>query len=169
MFAGGCTRRAAEAVCGTAPLVSGQVFTLLAALVGKSLVVAQRDGPETRYRLLETIREYGEERLAETGETETLRDGHAEYFCQLALDLFGELYGAHQIEASRRLAAENPDRFSRIVVANTGLPTGDTPMPDVWWQNPRGDSSGAVPSRPCRLDDANPMHSADDRRRPRGV
>ena len=33
-----------------------------------------------------------------------------------------------------RLAAENPDRFSRIVVANTGLPTGDTPMPDVWWQ-----------------------------------
>ena len=32
-----------------------------------------------------------------------------------------------------RLAAEHPDRFSRIVVANTGLPTGDTPMPEIWW------------------------------------
>lgn len=33
-----------------------------------------------------------------------------------------------------RLAAEHPDRFARIVVANTGLPTGDIPMPEVWWQ-----------------------------------
>lgn len=33
-----------------------------------------------------------------------------------------------------RLAAEHPDRFSRIVVANTGLPTGDTPMPEIWWK-----------------------------------
>lgn len=33
-----------------------------------------------------------------------------------------------------RLAAEHPERFSRIVVANTGLPTGDIPMPDIWWQ-----------------------------------
>jgi haloalkane dehalogenase len=32
-----------------------------------------------------------------------------------------------------RLAAEHPDRFGRIVVANTGLPTGDLPMPEVWW------------------------------------
>jgi haloalkane dehalogenase len=32
-----------------------------------------------------------------------------------------------------RLAAEHPDRFSRIVVANTGLPTGDMPMPEIWW------------------------------------
>ena len=33
-----------------------------------------------------------------------------------------------------RLAAEHPDRFARIVVANTGLPTGDHPMPEVWWR-----------------------------------
>lgn len=33
-----------------------------------------------------------------------------------------------------RLAAEHPERFSRIVVANTGLPTGDIPMPDIWWR-----------------------------------
>jgi haloalkane dehalogenase len=33
-----------------------------------------------------------------------------------------------------RLAAEHPDRFARLVAANTGLPTGDQPMPEVWWQ-----------------------------------
>jgi haloalkane dehalogenase len=33
-----------------------------------------------------------------------------------------------------RLAAEHADRFARIVVANTGLPTGDIPMPKIWWQ-----------------------------------
>ncbi|MFZ0834446.1 MAG: haloalkane dehalogenase [Mycobacterium sp.] len=33
-----------------------------------------------------------------------------------------------------RLAAEHPDRFARIVVANTGLPTGDIPMPEIWWR-----------------------------------
>ncbi len=33
-----------------------------------------------------------------------------------------------------RLAAEHPERFARLVVANTGLPTGDFPMPEVWWQ-----------------------------------
>src|SRR3954451_13002506 len=33
-----------------------------------------------------------------------------------------------------RLVAEHPDRFAAVVAANTGLPTGDHPMPDVWWQ-----------------------------------
>jgi haloalkane dehalogenase len=33
-----------------------------------------------------------------------------------------------------RLAAEHPERFSRLVVANTGLPSGDVPMPDIWWR-----------------------------------
>src|ERR1700753_4125031 len=33
-----------------------------------------------------------------------------------------------------RLVAEHPDRFARVVAANTGLPTGDEPMPEVWWQ-----------------------------------
>src|SRR5690348_1122991 len=32
-----------------------------------------------------------------------------------------------------RLVAEHPDRFARVVAANTGLPTGDRPMPEVWW------------------------------------
>ena len=33
-----------------------------------------------------------------------------------------------------RLVAEHPDRFARVVAANTGLPTGDFDMPEIWWQ-----------------------------------
>jgi hypothetical protein len=90
------------------------VFGLLAALVEKSLVVAHRDAPETRYRLLETIREYGEERLAETGETELLRTTHAEYYCQLAHALNGELFGPRQVTAGRRLVAEQENLVAAV-------------------------------------------------------
>ena len=83
VFAGGCTRDAAEKVCAGEPIEADLVFELLAGLVARSLVVADRDRPETRYRLLETIREYGEERLAEHEETEILRARHAEYYTEL--------------------------------------------------------------------------------------
>jgi predicted ATPase/class 3 adenylate cyclase len=114
VFSGGCSRAAAEAVCGDAPLAPRKVFGLLAALVAKSLVIAQRDGPETRYRLLETIREYGEERLAATGETESLRTSHAEYYCQLAGGLHGDLFGPRQAIAGGRLVAEQENLLAAV-------------------------------------------------------
>jgi len=83
VFAGGCTLEAAEAVCGGEGIDTGAVFELLAALVARSLVVAEEHGPETRYRLLETIRQYGEERLEEAGEAERWRARHAGYYAGL--------------------------------------------------------------------------------------
>lgn len=83
VFAGGCTLEAAETVCGADGLDPDTVFELLASLVAKSLVVAEEHGPETRYRLLETIRQYGEERLGEAGETERWRARHADYYASL--------------------------------------------------------------------------------------
>ena len=50
---------------------------------GRSLVVAGEHGPQTRYRLLETIRQYGEQRLNETGQTERWRARHASYYASL--------------------------------------------------------------------------------------
>src|SRR5204862_1884436 len=73
VFAGGCTLEAAEAVCGGDGIDPDAVFDLLAALVARSLVVAEEHGPQTRYRLLETIRQYGEQRLNDAGETERWR------------------------------------------------------------------------------------------------
>ena len=80
VFAGGCTLEAAEAVCGGDGIDPDTVFGLLASLVTRSLVVTEEHGPETRYRLLETIREYAEERLAGTGETDRWQARHADYY-----------------------------------------------------------------------------------------
>jgi predicted ATPase len=88
VFAGGCTLEAAEAVCGGEGVDSGAVLELLASLVARSLVVAREHGLETRYRMLETIRQYGEERpdstralarsarvVSRIGSTEWIRNG----------------------------------------------------------------------------------------------
>jgi predicted ATPase len=125
VFSGGCTRAAAEAVCGAPPLTPGKVFGLLAALVAKSLVVAQRDAPETRYRLLETIREYGEQRLGDTGETDSLRTSHAEYYCQLAGGLQEDLFGPRQAIAGRRLVAEQENLLAAV---NHAIDTGNVDL-----------------------------------------
>jgi hypothetical protein len=125
VFAGGCTREAAEAVCGTDPLLGREVFDLLASLVGKSLVVAQRDQREARYRLLETIREYGEDRLADFGETDQLRQRHAQYYCQLELLLADRLEGPDQLEISRRLATE---RDNLLAAVNHAIDTADADL-----------------------------------------
>jgi predicted ATPase/class 3 adenylate cyclase len=68
VFVGGWTLEAAEAVCAGDGLDHDEVLDVLAQLVNKSLVVADREqGQETRYRLLETIRQYALERLVESG------------------------------------------------------------------------------------------------------
>jgi predicted ATPase/class 3 adenylate cyclase len=125
VFVGGCTRQAVEAVCAGDPLIRRKVFGLLTGLVGKSLVVAQREAPETRYRLLETIREYGEERLGDDLEAEPLRVAHAEYFCQLALDAFDRLYGRHQVEAGRQLDTE---RENLLAAVNYAIDAGNVDL-----------------------------------------
>jgi len=83
VFAGGATLEAVEAVCGGEGIDPNAVFELLASLVAKSLVVAEDKGPGTRYRLLETIRQYGEQRLDAAGETQRWRARHARYYADL--------------------------------------------------------------------------------------
>jgi predicted ATPase len=67
-------------LCGAGGVDPDAVFELLASLVARSPVVAEEHGPQTRYRLLETIRQYGEERLDQAGETERWRARHASYY-----------------------------------------------------------------------------------------
>jgi len=80
VFAGGATLEAAEAVCGGEGIDLDAVFELLAGLVARSLVVTEEHGPQTRYRLLETIRQYGEERLEAAGQGGQWRARHASYY-----------------------------------------------------------------------------------------
>jgi non-specific serine/threonine protein kinase len=94
VFAGGCTLEAAEAVCGD------DALDLLTRLVDKSLVLYEERHGEGRYRLLEMIREYGRERLAENGETDALRERQARFFLTLSETAERELQRA---EAGRWL------------------------------------------------------------------
>jgi predicted ATPase/DNA-binding CsgD family transcriptional regulator len=70
VFAGGFTREAAEAVCGA------DVLAGLRRLVDKSLVIADTRGEVTRYRMLETIRQYAAARLSASTESSDIRDRH---------------------------------------------------------------------------------------------
>jgi predicted ATPase/class 3 adenylate cyclase len=107
VFAGGCTLDAAEAVCGGDGIDRDVVFESLARLVAGSLVVAEDHGSQTRYRLLETIRQYGEERLGDAGEADTLRSRHAGHYAAFAEQAFGYLDGPEHAPWVARLSAEH--------------------------------------------------------------
>jgi len=107
VFAGGCTLEAAEAVCGAEGIDPDAVFELLASLVARSLVVAEEYGPQTRYRLLETIRQYSEQRLGQAGETEQWRARHAGYYASLLHQVRDHAHDPHkEVFWAVRLSAE---------------------------------------------------------------
>lgn len=79
MFSGGFTLAQAEGVVAAGALEPADVLDVLCELVDRSLVVAEPRGPSTRYRLLETIRQYAQERLDLAGETATFRRRHRDH------------------------------------------------------------------------------------------
>jgi non-specific serine/threonine protein kinase len=108
VFAGGWTLAAAEAVCSGEGVETDEVLDLLTQLVNKSLVISEREqGEEARYRLLETIRQHALERLAESGEGESLRQQHAAFFMRLAEEAEPELRGPNQRLWNERLDREH--------------------------------------------------------------
>jgi predicted ATPase/class 3 adenylate cyclase len=125
VFAGGCTLDAAEAVCDGDPVDRPRVWELLAGLVAQSLVVAEDRGPETRYRLLETIRQYAEERLDEYADTASARRRHAEYYAALGITLRDQLFGSEQLETAARYNAEQ-ENFSAAM--NWAIDTDDVDL-----------------------------------------
>ena len=84
VFLGGFDLDAAQAVSGGVDMQRFQVVDLLALLVDKSLVVADNTGGRTRYRLLETVRQYALEKLAESGEADAVRSRHRDHYTGLA-------------------------------------------------------------------------------------
>jgi len=109
VFSGGATPGAAEQVCGAAG-DPADLLDLIASLVDKSLVTATGEA-EVRYRLLETVRAYAAERLAEAGEEEQVRAAHARYFLDLAEQGEPKLRSADQLTWLARLSAEH-DNFA---------------------------------------------------------
>ncbi len=115
VFSGGCTLDAVEAVCSGGVIGTDAVFELLASLVARSLVIADdTEVGDTRYRLTETIRQYGEERLDEHGEVDELEARHAEYYCEFARRTTDDMLGPNQLDAARRLGAEQENMISAM-------------------------------------------------------
>ncbi len=132
VFTGGWTLDAAEHVCPGDGIDRDSVLDLLTGLVDKSLVTTDDQGPQTRYRLLETVRQYATVRLADAGEVDDLRDRHLAYHLALAQTAEPQVLGAgrndpvlHSLAtelpnlraALERAAATDPDDALRLLDA----------------------------------------------------
>jgi predicted ATPase/class 3 adenylate cyclase/DNA-binding CsgD family transcriptional regulator len=87
VFLGGFDLDAAQAVAGGPEVERYQVLDQLALLIDKSLVVAENTGGRTRYRMLETVRQYALEKLGESGEAHSVRTQHRDYYTNIAAAL----------------------------------------------------------------------------------
>ncbi len=103
VFAGGWVLEAAEAIYAEEGAAGDyEVLDLLSQLVDKSLVVCEEQDGEFRYRVLETVRQYGLERLGESGEAESVRGRHRDWCLRLAEQAEPELRGAkHKVWLGR--------------------------------------------------------------------
>jgi tetratricopeptide (TPR) repeat protein len=107
VFAGGWTLEAAEAVCSDALIHLEDVLDLLEHLINKSIVVAEETRHETRYHFLETMRQYANEKLVESGESETLHEKHLDYFLYLTETASLHLIRPEQLEWLARIEVDH--------------------------------------------------------------
>jgi predicted ATPase/class 3 adenylate cyclase len=115
VFARSCSLEAAEVVCAGEGISSDEILELLTGLAKKSILQAERrQGEETRYRLLETVRQYAREKLFDARESASLRDRHLDYYFSIAEQAEPQLRSAGRLEWSRRLRLEMDNLRSAI-------------------------------------------------------
>ena len=107
VFPGGFDLEAAECVCAGESLAADTLFSTLGRLVEKSIVLCEQDG--RRYRMLDTIREYGAEQLLLLGERDQLCGRHRDYYLRLAEQAAAGSLGAEQVGWLARLRQETPN------------------------------------------------------------
>ncbi|RSN55109.1 AfsR family transcriptional regulator [Amycolatopsis sp. WAC 04182] len=103
---GGCTIEAAETSCAGGGVRTREVLDLVARLVDRSLIVMTETADGPRYRLLESVAAYSQERLHEAGESERIRRRHRQYYLDLAERAEQYLRGRQQRHWLRRLDIE---------------------------------------------------------------
>ncbi|MGH2453210.1 MAG: tetratricopeptide repeat protein [bacterium] len=106
VFAGGFALEAAEAVCAGDGIEVEDALDLLTQLADKSIVVAEGQNGDVRYRMLETVRQYAQEKLAETAGGSAVRSRHQRWFLDLAEQTQPKLQGPEQIPALNLLEQE---------------------------------------------------------------
>jgi predicted ATPase/DNA-binding SARP family transcriptional activator len=106
VFTGGCGLTAAEAVCADEQVPSGEILDTLSRLVDKSLVTISDTGAEVRFGQLQTLWQYGRERLGESGEGDATSARHGAYYRQMAEEAYRGLRGPGGPLWRDRLVAE---------------------------------------------------------------
>ncbi|MCG3751981.1 LuxR C-terminal-related transcriptional regulator [Amycolatopsis sp. Poz14] len=109
VFAGGFAIDALEAVCSDDALPPPALLDTVAGLVDKSVLVREEHRAQVRFRMLETIREYGQARLAESGERPALARRHRDWFARLVDTATREWAGPRQVDWAVRLRLEHAD------------------------------------------------------------
>ncbi len=135
VFAGGFTLDAAEVVASGGDVDPLDVLDGVTQLVDKSLVVADREDHVTRYRLLETIRQYALERLEDRGATDAVRRRHAQWCVQLLASAAAGSRGPDEPEWVARLGREL-ENLRAAITWSTGVADVDLAV----------DLLGSVPS-----------------------
>ncbi len=106
VFAGGWTLNAAEQACSGGAVEEWEALDFLTSLCDKSLVVAEPSGTTTRYRLLETVRQYARDRLLESGDGAVYRDKHLAFFLGSAEEMEPQIDSPRMKEILDRFEAE---------------------------------------------------------------
>ena len=137
VFSGGWTLEAAEEVCSGGAIRDGDVLELLARLVDKSLVIVDDvSDRDRRYRLLETIRQYAQNRLVHSGDAAALTQAHFTCFLTLARRAEPKIVGADQVAWLNLLDLEHDNLRTAI---DAGLadparhPDALTLATSLWW------------------------------------
>ncbi|MCC5579371.1 AAA family ATPase [Microtetraspora sp. AC03309] len=107
VFAGSLDLEAAEEVCSGDGIAREDVVDLVIGLVDKSILIPDEQGQAMRYRLLDTIRHYGRERLEESGQDAVMRRRHRDYYRGLAAEADRLLFGPDQVAWFTRLKREH--------------------------------------------------------------
>jgi predicted ATPase len=114
---GGASLGSLAAAAATRGLNEATVAYLVAALVDKSIVTASFSSGAARYDMLDTVREYVLERLAESGGLGAARGAHAAYFARLAEESWAGLRGPEWLHWERRLELENDNLWAALAYA----------------------------------------------------
>jgi hypothetical protein len=116
VFSGGFTLAAARAVVTGDGIEDWDVVDAVGGLVAKSMVVAEPgDGEHTRYQLLETLRQYGRERLDEEGQTDHWRYRHAQHFAVFAAEVGRGLRGRDELALREQMMADLDNLRTAVV------------------------------------------------------
>ncbi|NUR29108.1 MAG: AAA family ATPase [Catenulispora sp.] len=107
VFAGSFSLEAAEAICADTDLPVGDVLDTLAGLTDKSIFLRDEQGGHVRFRMLETIREYGHFRLRDSGSEQQVRRRHRDWYFGLLEQAAVEWFGPQQEAWAERLQLEH--------------------------------------------------------------